>query len=93
MAINDGGEIAGIGVPPGVSKADVFAEGHAFLLIPCDENHPNVQGCDYTMVDSVNALPQSSAAVRNISSQSLSSPRIWQRQRFGFFGGPIGPKN
>jgi probable HAF family extracellular repeat protein len=33
-AINDAGEIVGIGVPPGVSPVDVERLGHAYVLIP-----------------------------------------------------------
>src|SRR5262249_28744029 len=33
-AINDAGEIVGIGVPPGVSPVDVETLGHAFVLLP-----------------------------------------------------------
>ena len=36
--INDRGEIAGIGVPRGVSTFDYQTRGHGFLLIPCDRD-------------------------------------------------------
>ena len=58
IGINDRGEIAGTGVLPGVSTAtgqDTMA--HAFVLIPCDEDHPDIEGCDYEAADAVTQVP------------------------------------
>lgn len=53
--INDRGEITGYGVLP---NGDV----HTFLLIPCEENHADVEGCDYDMVDEAAAAAPSNSA-------------------------------
>jgi probable HAF family extracellular repeat protein len=44
ISMNDRGEIAGTGL---LSNGDF----QAYLLIPCDEHHPGIEGCDYTRVD------------------------------------------
>ncbi len=53
LNINDRGEIVGYGALPN-------GDQHVILLVPCDENHPNVPGCDYSLVNA--AAVQSSAA-------------------------------
>jgi probable HAF family extracellular repeat protein len=62
--INDRGEIVGVGVPPGCPPGYFPICGHAFLLIPCDEHHPGVEGCDYGMVEANAGVPQTSPAIR-----------------------------
>jgi probable HAF family extracellular repeat protein len=55
--INDRGEIAEMGLLP---DGDV----HAFLLLPCDENHQDVEDCDFSDVEeSVSAVRTGSRAV------------------------------
>lgn len=62
-AINDLGEIVGNG-------PDVNGNGHAFLLIPCDQNHPRLEGCDYCLVDETSTaaqVMQPAGAISNVS--------------------------
>jgi probable HAF family extracellular repeat protein len=78
VAINDRGEIAGIGVPAGCSSQDEASCGHAFLLIPCDEHHPGM--CeDYSMIEA--PAPQTSSLARmERGTVDTASP---SRDRFG----------
>jgi probable HAF family extracellular repeat protein len=46
--INDRGEIVAGGLPAGCNNP--FSCGHVYLLIPCDADHPSVEGCDYNAV-------------------------------------------
>jgi probable HAF family extracellular repeat protein len=54
--INDRGEVAATGF-------DANGDQRAFLLIPCDENHEDVEGCDYEPVDAVTEASVRSAQI------------------------------
>lgn len=64
LYITDGGEITGLGFLP---NGDL----RSFLLIPCDENHPNVEGCDYNLADN---LAASSLEARTTAGPNTLSP-------------------
>jgi probable HAF family extracellular repeat protein len=51
LSINERGEVAALGLLPN-------SDQHAFLVIPCDENHPGIGDCDYSLIET-SATPAS----------------------------------
>ena len=75
--INDQGEIAARGV---LSNGDQ----RAVVLIPCDEKHPGVEGCDYSLVDSATLPPSAAPAVQHPAAgnrRSRMPAGMWNRFR------------
>jgi probable HAF family extracellular repeat protein len=72
VAINDRGEIAGFGVPPGVLPEEYEIKGHAYVLIPCDEEHPNLKGCDYDTVNEADVRLPARTSPRELSEAEMS---------------------
>lgn len=60
--INDQGEITANGIVPG-------GDQHAILLIPCDDGHRGIEGCDYRLVDATTA-----AQVRSMQVAQTPTP-------------------
>lgn len=76
--INDRGEIA-------VEGPDASGDNHAVLLIPCDENHPDIKGCDYDTIDAETAAARFSPTpvIQSPATPSLRgrAPRMFNRFR------------
>lgn len=68
--VNDLGEIS-------VQGTDANGNNHVVLLIPCDDNHRGVEGCDYNMVDATTAS-QIEPGRRAMLPASLSSTMRWR---------------
>jgi probable HAF family extracellular repeat protein len=64
--INNQGEIA-------VNGRDAHGIEQAALLIPCDENHADVEGCDYSMVDEQASTHEGAASV--MQDPTIAAPR------------------
>lgn len=68
--INDGGEIGCL-----VQHAD--GSGNGCVLIPCDDDHPGVEGCDYSFVEANSAISMGSMPIRQeVTNGNQSSPRF-----------------
>jgi probable HAF family extracellular repeat protein len=70
LTAGDNGEIVGQGMDPRCTDPDVCDFLHAFVLISCDENHPDIAGCDYGLagVDVPNTNSMSDAKQEATSS-------------------------
>jgi uncharacterized membrane protein len=84
LIINDGGEIGCLGLDGGIFE-------RACVLIPCDERHPGVEGCDYSMVDESTATQ--SLAPRYGPSGTQRPPQSRRTNRYRIPGRGTGPTN
>ena len=71
--ISDRGEIAGDGVLPN-------GDNRAILLVPCDEDHSDVEGCDFetfepTTMEALNSTLATSAAAGAVSQSKAPARR------------------
>jgi probable HAF family extracellular repeat protein len=82
--INDRGDIAGTAVR---SNGDV----RAFLLIPCDEGHPNIEGCDYSPMEVSAVATSHTTPQRQMTPEEISRIHaLLMKQHHGFVPETLG---
>jgi probable HAF family extracellular repeat protein len=82
LEINDRGEIAAHGFTSTGDQRGV-------LLLPCDANHPNLEGCDYSLVEgeaTVVAGPAPASASKLARAGMMSRFRAMKGNRYRRFG-------
>ena len=83
--LNDRGEMAGVGTLP---NGDL----HSVVLIPCDAEHEDVEGCDYKLVDAAAAsftrsTPSTASGVANpMTQKEATRARFTHRHHQPIFG-------
>ena len=75
VAINDRGEIVAEGLPSDGSS-------HVVVLIPCDGNHPGVEGCDYSLAEGAAAAQ----SPRYVPSGTQGPSQSWRTNQYHFPG-------
>jgi len=73
--INDQGEIAARGIPAVCNYAAIGCT-HDAVLIPCDENHPNIEGCDYSLVESLKAVEAHASQIAGLPEAAASQSKM-----------------
>jgi len=76
---NNRGQIVGFGL-----RTDV-GEIHAYVATPCDDDHPGVEGCDYSMVETNTAA----TAVSRTSAATMAGPLGQDNPAFGVAANPM----
>jgi probable HAF family extracellular repeat protein len=71
IAISERGEIVAAGAPPGCDVLNAGVCQHIYALVPCDEGHPGMEDCDYSLV-----VPDSSLFTPSIKTNQASTRKV-----------------
>jgi len=76
LAINERGEIVAAGAPPGCAVLNSDPCHHIYALIPCDEHHADIEGCDYGLIDAPRSLQRVAGDLPDAQQSSNSNTTV-----------------